>query len=162
MSAHSYRLLRTTHIPGEIGDVFRFFKDPHNLEAITPPWLRFRISSTSEPVVGKDTRIRYRLSLGGIPLWWESRITEFVENSHFADEQLSGPYARWYHRHRFRAVNDGVEMIDEVEYGLPFGALGRLVHWLVVRRTLQAIFDYRTMVIKTLLSDARSQPPRQV
>ena len=159
MTDGAYRLVRTTHLAGDIEHVFGFFKDPHNLEAITPPWLRFRIASTSEPVVREGTHIRYRLSLRGLPMSWESRITEFVENSHFADEQLRGPYARWYHRHRFREVEGGVEMIDEVEYQLPFGVLGRLVHWLMVRRTLHAIFDYRTTVIKTLLGDAQSQAP---
>ena len=157
MSDSSYRLVRTTHLEGDIEHVFGFFKDPYNLEAITPPWLRFRITSASDPIVGDGTRIRYRLSLRGLPMKWESRITEFVENSHFADEQVRGPYARWYHRHRFHVVGDGVEMVDEVEYRLPFGPLGRLVHWLVVRRTLGAIFDYRTTIIKTLLGEARSK-----
>ena len=41
----------------------------------------------------------------------------------------------------------GVEMTDDVEYRLPFGPLGRLVHWLVVRHQLRAIFDYRTSAI---------------
>jgi ligand-binding SRPBCC domain-containing protein len=154
MTYGQYRLTRTTHIAGDIDHVFGFFKDPHNLEAITPPWLRFRITSASDPVVREGTRIRYRLSLHGLPMSWESRITEFVEDSHFADEQLRGPYRRWYHRHRFREVAGGVEMIDEVEYQLPFGVLGRVVHWLMVRRQLDAIFDYRGAIIKTLLGDA--------
>lgn len=152
MTDAPYRLVRTTHIAGDIEHVFGFFKDPRNLETITPPWLRFRITSTSENVVRNGTRIRYRLCLHGLPLSWESRITEFVENSHFADEQVSGPYARWYHRHSFRTVNGGVEMVDDVEYRLPFGVLGRLAHWLIVRRQLRGIFDYRTTIIESLLN----------
>jgi ligand-binding SRPBCC domain-containing protein len=143
----SHRLTRTTRLPGDLATVFAFFKDPRNLEAITPPWLGFRIDSSTDERVRPGTRIAYRLRLHGIPLRWESRITEYAEESHFADEQLKGPYARWYHRHVFRAVPGGVEMTDDVEYVLPFGLLGRLVHWLVVRRQLRAIFDYRTAVI---------------
>ncbi|MDA1082217.1 MAG: SRPBCC family protein [Gemmatimonadetes bacterium] len=147
-TAQSHTLRRTTFLPGALADVFAFFNDPRNLETITPPWLGFRITSTSDETVREGTRIRYRLRLHGIPMNWESRIKEYVDQSHFADEQLSGPYARWYHRHRFRAVaGGGVEMTDEVEYRLPFGPLGRLVHWLVVRHQLRAIFDYRTRVI---------------
>ena len=151
MSAASHRLARTTFIARDVERVFAFFKNPHNLEAITPPWLRIRIISTSDDVVRRGTRIRYRLSLHGIPVSWESRITEFADNSHFADEQLSGPYSLWYHRHSFRAVKGGVEMVDDVEYRLPFGVLGRLVHWLIVRHQLRAIFDYRTTRIEALL-----------
>jgi len=154
MTGVAHRLVRTTRIDGDIEQVFAFFKDPHNLEAITPPWLRFRITSTSDEVVRSGTRIQYRLSLRGLPMSWESRISEFAENSHFADEQVSGPYAHWYHRHSFRAVDGVVEMVDEVEYRLPFGVLGRLVHWLFVRRQLREIFDYRTTRIESLLGDA--------
>jgi hypothetical protein len=143
----SHRLQRTTVLPGSLPDIFAFFKDPHNLEAITPPWLRFRILSTTDAIVRRGTRIRYQLSLFGVPLTWESRIAEYADNSHFVDEQIAGPYARWYHRHVFRQVADGVEMTDDVEYRLPLGPLGRFVHWLVVRHQLRAIFDYRTAAI---------------
>jgi len=48
---------------------------PHNLEAITPPWLGFRILFTNDDTVRQGTRIRYRLRIAGIPMSWESRIT---------------------------------------------------------------------------------------
>ncbi|MEO5825983.1 MAG: SRPBCC family protein [Gemmatimonadales bacterium] len=143
----TYTLMRTTVLPADLQEVFDVFKNPRNLEAFTPSWLGFRILSTSDEIVREGTRIRYRLSLAGFPISWESRITEYAELSHFADEQLSGPYKSWYHRHTFRAVPGGVEMTDVVEYALPFGGLGRLVHWLVVRHQLRAIFDYRTNVM---------------
>lgn len=150
----THTLRRITLIPADLPRVFDVFKNPRNLEAFTPPWLSFRILSTSDETVREGTRIRYRLSLGGFPISWESRITEYAELSHFADEQLSGPYRRWYHRHTFRAVPGGVEMIDVVDYTLPFGPLGRLVHWLIVRHQLRAIFDYRTKVMSELFGVA--------
>jgi ligand-binding SRPBCC domain-containing protein len=127
--------------------VFEFFKNPRNLELLTPPWLGFRIVAANDSVVRKGTHIRYRLRLFGIPFSWESKITEYEERELFADEQITGPYARWLHYHRFRKVEGGVEMTDEVEYTLPLGPLGRLVHWLVVRHQLRSIFDYRNRVI---------------
>ena len=151
-----HQLTRTTLLPGRLPDVFAFFKNPRNLETITPLWLGFRIISTSDDAVREGTRIRYRLRLHGIPMAWESRITEYADDSHFADEQIRGPYARWYHRHIFRAVPGGVEMTDAAEYRLPLGVLGRLVHWLVVRRQLRAIFDYRNQVIAKQFGSAVS------
>jgi ligand-binding SRPBCC domain-containing protein len=142
-----HRLTRTTLLPGTLPEVFAFFKNPRNLESITPPWLGFRITATTDEAVREGTRIRYRLRLHGIPMAWESRIAEYADDSHFADEQVTGPYSRWYHRHVFKAVAGGVEIIDDVEYRLPLGVLGRLVHWLVVRHQLRAIFDFRTRII---------------
>ena len=132
----TYRLHRTTIVHGDIATVFAYFRNPRNLEAITPPWLGFRIVSTSDEVVRAGTRIRYRLSIAGIPVSWESCITEYSDQHHFADEQITGPYSRWYHRHTFRQVSGGVEMTDDVDYALPLGVIGRIVHWLVVRHQL--------------------------
>ncbi len=143
----THTLRRTTIVPAGLTEVFEVFRNPRNLEAFTPSWLGFRIISTSDEVVRQGTTIRYRLSLGGFPISWESRITEYAELSHFADEQINGPYRSWYHRHTFEAVPGGVQMTDVVDYTLPLGPLGRIVHWLVVRHQLRAIFDYRTKVV---------------
>lgn len=139
----TFVLERRQVVGGGLEDVFLFFKDPYNLETITPPWLGFRVVEASDARVRLGTRIRYALRLHGVPLRWESRISEFVEDAMFVDEQLSGPYASWHHRHRFRAVAAGVEMVDTVAYRLPLGPLGRAVHAAFVRRQLEAIFDFR-------------------
>jgi ligand-binding SRPBCC domain-containing protein len=154
----THHMHRTTLLRAPLPIVFEFFKNPRNLEALTPPWLGFRLISTSDATVRQGTRIRYQLRLFGIPLAWESLIAEYAENSHFADEQVAGPYARWYHHHAFRAVPDGVEMTDDVEYRLPLGPLGRVVHWAIVRRQLKAIFDYRAAVITRRFGTEKSQP----
>ena len=139
----TFVLERRQVVGGELDDVFAFFKDPRNLEMITPPWLGFRVVDASDARVRLGTRIRYALRLHGVPLRWESRISEYAENAMFVDEQLSGPYASWHHRHRFRAVPGGVEMVDTVAYRLPLGPLGRAVHAAFVRRELAKIFDFR-------------------
>jgi hypothetical protein len=139
----SYQLRQTQLIRVDLPTVFAFFKDPRNLDAITPPWLGFRVLEASDREVAEGTRIRYRLRLHGIPLQWESRIAEYHENARFADTMVSGPYRTWYHQHVFRAVPEGVEIEDVVDYDLPFGLLGRLAHGVAVRRQLVAIFAYR-------------------
>ena len=74
---------------------------------------------------------------------WESLIARYEPNVCFADEMLRGPYKSWYHTHTFERVPEGVRLGDRVEYRLPLGPLGSLAHGLVVRRQLEAIFDYR-------------------
>jgi ligand-binding SRPBCC domain-containing protein len=154
----SHRLERSQVVGGTLEEVFDFFRDPRNLESITPPWLGFRILGSTDDIVRVGTRIRYRLRLHGIPMRWESRIAEYTENVSFADEQLSGPYRRWYHRHVFRAVEGGVAIDDIVDYELPLGPLGRLAHALVVRRQLATIFDHRARVMRECFPLTRPQP----
>jgi hypothetical protein len=139
----TYRLARRQLVGGSLDDVFAFFKNPTNLETLTPSWIGFHILESTDREVRTGTRIRYRLRLFGVPVRWESRITEYVENGHFADEQTVGPYRRWHHRHVFHAAPDGVWVDDIVDYEMPLGPLGRLVHAIAVRRQLKTIFDYR-------------------
>ena len=148
MTAHV--LERRQVVDGDLEAVFAFFEDPANLEAITPPWLNFEIVSATDPEVREGTEFEYRLRWQHLPIRWRSRISDYHQGESFADEMLRGPYSRWFHRHLFRAVPDGVEITDRVEYTLPFGPLGRVVHRLLVRSQLEEIFDYRRDVIRQL------------
>ena len=65
------------------------------------------------------------------------------EGRSFVDEQRLGPYRFWYHYHEIRPAEDGVLLIDRVFYQPPFGILGRLLHRLYIRKTLERIFSYR-------------------
>jgi len=145
-----YVLERRQVVPGDLLSVFGFFEDPRNLEQITPPWLRFAIVETTDPRVHLGTEIVYRLRWKGIPIRWRSRISEYERNVRFADEMVQGPYRRWYHRHLFEQVAGGVEIRDVVEYELPLGPLGDLVHAAVVGEELHSIFDYRARTVDAI------------
>jgi ligand-binding SRPBCC domain-containing protein len=147
-----HELERTQIVPGELVDVFAFFKDPKNLEAITPPWLNFEVRSSTSESVRKGTEITYGLRWQIFSMTWKSRIAEYEEGRLFADAMLHGPYERWYHRHLFSEVTGGVEVTDLVEYKLPLGPLGRLVHSTAVRGQLEAIFDFRRETITRIFA----------
>lgn len=146
----TYILRSEQWIERPIDEVFAFFADAHNLEEITPPWVGFKILSMSTEAIEEGTTIRYRLRLHGIPVHWRTDICEWNPPYCFVDEQTKGPYKRWHHTHRFEAHGSRTKMIDEVEYELPFGVLGRMVHALKVRRDVSRIFNYRRQRIDAL------------
>lgn len=94
----------------------------------------------------------YELRLFGVPLRWRALIEAFEPESGFTDVQLVGPYRSWRHSHAFVEVAGGTEMRDVVVYELPFGWLGRLAHALLVRRTLERIFEHRRRAIAALFA----------
>ncbi len=55
-----YVLQREQWIPQPIEEVFAFFADARNLEAITPPWLGFQILSPEPIVMAPGTLIEYQ------------------------------------------------------------------------------------------------------
>jgi ligand-binding SRPBCC domain-containing protein len=146
-----HRIERSTVVNRPIEEVFAFFSDAGNLEALTPSFLRFRVLTPSPIEMRPGARIDYELSLFGVPLRWRSCITEWVPGVRFVDEQERGPYARWRHTHTFEARGDATLVGDVVDYALPLGPLGALARALFVRRTLERIFDFRQQAIRRIL-----------
>ena len=143
MKEHVLRREQVLEAP--LGQAFEFFSRAENLEAITPPWLRFRITSPTPIEMHAGTLIRYRLALRGVPISWLTRIEEWEPPHRFVDMQLRGPYGLWHHTHTFEPNDDGkgTLMTDIVRYGQRFGGAGELVQRLFVGRDVDRIFDFR-------------------
>lgn len=156
-----HRLERAQLISRPLDQVFAFFSDAANLEGLTPPFLRFRILTPLPIEMRTGTRIEYALALFGIPARWRTLISEWQPGVRFVDEQESGPYALWRHTHEFEPRGESVLMRDVVDYALPLGPLGRVAHALVVRSTLDRIFDFRRDAIGQLLDTDRTSSPNE-
>ena len=153
-------LERTQVVPARIEDAFTFFADARNLEQITPPWLRFRIVEAPAELA-RGARLRYRLTLFGIPIRWRTEIVEWTPPHGFVDAQRRGPFRLWEHTHRLTSVAAGTEIYDHVRYRLFLGPVGRLVERLLVRGWVEGIFDYRAETVSRLISAARGVQPRR-
>ncbi len=147
-------LEREQRLPGPPEQVFPFFADARNLEAITPPLLRF-VVVTPEPIAMRvGTLIQYRLRLHGVPVSWLTSIQAWEPPHRFVDVQVRGPYALWHHTHTFAPDGDGgTVMRDVVRYAIGFGPLGELADRLLVQRDLDAIFAFRRDAVHRLLED---------
>lgn len=143
----AYRLERSTFIPRQREKVFSFFSDAHNLERITPNFLRFRILTPDPIDMRPGTLIDNEMRLYGIPVRWRTIIAEFDPDTSFMDVQLSGPYRSWRHRHLFEELPNGTQMHDRVDYEMPYGFIGSIARLLFVRSALDRIFDYRNAAI---------------
>ena len=118
-------------------EVFPFFADAHNLERITPGFLKFRVL-TPAPIPMRDgTTIDYALRINGIAMG--------------ACTVGGGPYSKWVHQHRFVARGDTTEMHDHVEYAVPGPVF---IERLIVRRQLRQIFEYRQDVLASIFREA--------
>lgn len=150
-------LQRVQILPRPRDEVFAFFEDARNLEAITPPFLRFRVVTPGPIAMRAGALIEYRLSLFGAPFGWQTEIEIYEPTRRFVDRQLRGPFRVWRHTHEFEDVAGGTRMADHVEYELPLGPLGDIAHALFVKRTVAKIFDYRAEVIGAHLEVAQKK-----
>jgi ligand-binding SRPBCC domain-containing protein len=135
-------LERSQVVPVGVDEAFAFFADPWNLEAITPPWLRFQIVE-APAALKRGAVLAYQLRLLGVPIRWCTEIADWRPPSGFTDVQLAGPYRRWEHTHLIQPAAGGTEIRDRVLYRLPYEPFAGLLAPLTVRPWLTAIFDYR-------------------
>src|SRR4051794_17977923 len=140
-----FTLRRQQILPAAPEDVFPFFADARNLEAITPPLLKFEVVTPGDIPMRVGTLIQYRLKLRGLGIDWLTSIQDWSPPHRFVDVQVRGPYALWHHTHTFEPLDGGAatRMTDTVRYAIGFGPLGELAHRALVRRDVEAIFDFR-------------------
>ena len=151
MAIHTLR--REQALDADVDADFAFFADARNLEAITPPLLRFAVVTPAPIAMGVGTFIQYRLRLHGLPMRWDTLIQAWEPPLRFVDVQVRGPYRLWHHTHELAPLDDGRTLMrDTVRYDLGFGALGALAHRAIVRRDLEAIFAHRAERVPALLS----------
>jgi len=135
-----HQLQREIWLPRPRAEVFPFFADAGNLDALTPPWLHFRILTPPPILMQAGTRIEYRLRIHGLPVRWTTIIRAWEPPRRFVDEQARGPYRQWIHTHTFEERDGGTLCRDEVLYAHWGGALAH--RWLVAP-DLEKIFAYR-------------------
>jgi ligand-binding SRPBCC domain-containing protein len=139
-----YTLHKTQRLPISLDSAWEFLSNPKNLKVITPDYMSFNIVSNIDRPLYTGQIIQYIVTpLLGIKTQWVSEITHIEEKKYFVDEQMYGPYALWHHKHFVKEIPGGVELEDIIDYKVPLGWLGQLVHPFLVKPKLEEIFKYR-------------------
>jgi uncharacterized protein len=114
-----------------------------------PPWESAELVERSGDGIREGARVVMRMRLGPLKQTWVAQHTKYIEGSLFQDEQVSGPFARWVHTHRFwPEPPDASVLEDEVVYAPPLGAAGRAFGGGMIRRRLERMFAYRHAVTR--------------
>ena len=142
-----YKLKFEQKINSSLGQVFSFFSKPENLALITPPELDFKILTPGPIKMKEGQLIDYTIKIFGLKIRWRTLITEFDYPNSFVDQQIKGPYSMWHHKHTFHDCKDFVHMVDEINYSVSFGFLGRIMNYFFIRKDLVKIFNYRKNII---------------
>ena len=153
-----YTLHTKQNLPISIETAWEFLSSPKNLKIITPDYMGFKTLSGDEKEMFSGQIIQYIVTpVLGIPMNWVTEITHVVDKKYFVDEQRFGPYALWHHKHFLKEIPGGVEMEDIVDYKVPMGILGQMVHPFLVKPKLKEIFDYRRAKLIELFGEFKEQ-----
>ena len=84
---------------------------------------------------------------------WVTEISQVEEKKFFIDEQRIGPYKFWHHQHKISEIENGVLMEDMITYQPPFGILGGILNAVVIKKSLNKIFDFRGQVLREIYGE---------
>jgi len=151
-----YTLHKKQQLPISLEKAWEFLSNPKNLKVITPDYMSFNIVSNIDRPLYTGQIIQYIVTpLLGIKTQWVSEITHIEEKKYFVDEQMYGPYALWHHKHFVKKIPGGVELEDIIDYKVPLGWLGQLVHPFLVKPKLEEIFNYRQKKLLELFGEIK-------
>lgn len=145
-----YTLNKIQSFSLDLDTCWDFFSNPANLQSITPPDLGLVLKSRLPHTMYPGMIIEYTVKpILGIKQTWVTEITHLNKPHYFVDEQRYGPYKFWHHQHHFKEIGNGrIEVIDIVNYSLPFDPFSRIIHDFFISKRLNNIFDYRKQVLE--------------
>jgi len=153
------RFVKESRIDATPSEVFAF-QSPGALERLIPPWEKVERVEGGESIQ-PGSRVTLKVRVGPFRVRWIAEHTEYEPGRFFADRQVLGPFASWYHRHQF--LDDGkggTTLRDEVEYEPPFGWLGRRLGRRFLEGKLRRMFEYRHQTTRQIVETANSSAPR--
>ncbi|SHL88060.1 Ligand-binding SRPBCC domain-containing protein [Chitinophaga jiangningensis] len=108
-----------------------------------------------EPIKGKTSGL---ISLGEWVTWQAkhlgklrqltTKITAMDKNVHFTDEMEEGDFTFMKHDHYYKEIGNGTVMIDLMEFGTPYGWLGRMVERFYLVNYMTKLLCLRNDTIK--------------
>lgn len=138
--------VRRTRVGVPAKDVQKWHSRAGAFERLTPPWEHVEVVERSGGVEASGRAVLL-VRVGPFRLRWVAEHRELADGLGFRDVQVEGPFAAWEHTHQF--VPDGCgacELVDQIQYKLPLGWLGRLVGSRMTRSKLNRMFAYRHRV----------------
>lgn len=104
-------------------------------------------------ILGLGDTVTWRATHFGLPFTMTARVSEHDAPQRFVDEQVSGPFRRWWHEHTFVAERGGTRMTDTVEFLAPFGPLGRVAETVLLTRYMTHLLEQRNAWLRESLDE---------
>lgn len=130
----------TFTVNADIDRVWEFYTDIGHLQVISPPRMQLRLVKSTHQKLVQGSEVW----LTGILLTrsnWHSKITSLAPYE-YVDEMLTGRFRVWKHLHGFRRAGDRTEVVDEIDFELHYGLLGRMFEGYIYSQ-LEKIFAHR-------------------
>ena len=143
-----YNYKHVTTVDADIDSTFDWFEHEGSFRRLMPPWEVAEEVRADETLKVGSQRV-FRFPMGPLKMTWVAEHTAYDPPYHFADKMVKGPFWHWSHNHNLSEVDGKTEVVDDVTYQVPFGALGNLADTvlggMLVKSRLSRMFKAREL-----------------
>ncbi|MEZ6058532.1 MAG: hypothetical protein R3C01_17665 [Planctomycetaceae bacterium] len=141
----------TTDLACSPRSLYEFLLRPKNVELISTPNAGLRFVSAPE-VVEVGSKVTFEINSFGRVNRGAHEIIELLHSEKIVEKQVEGAMREWLHTHTFVATNNGVHMVDRIEFLKPGGVLGFIVTEEKILDMLEDGYFYRQQQLEKIVS----------
>ena len=113
------------------------------------------IAGRTSGLIQQGETVTWRARHFGVMQELTVKITEMKPHSTFTDEMVKGTFHSFKHVHTFSESDGVTTMHDEFTYKSPYGLLGRLVDFLILKKYMTRLLVTRNQRLKEHLETSK-------
>ncbi len=106
------------------------------------------VAGTTMGLLGKGETVTWKAKHLFKTRVLKMKMSEMDRPFSFVDEMVDGDFKSFRHQHHFKQIENGIFMIDILDFETPYGALGNLVNSLYLTDYLRELLEKRNKVIR--------------
>jgi uncharacterized protein len=136
---------KTTSLPMPAKEVYKWHISKGAFRRLVPPWDNIEVVYGGEDGISEGEEVLFKIIMPFINQGWKALHHSFKDGEEFTDEQLSGPFSKWVHRHRFLPDGDDDCILkDQINYKLYLNAISEPLMGWYFHKYLERMFHFRT------------------
>lgn len=106
------------------------------------------VAGTTSGLINKDETVTWKAKHLGKVRVLKVKISSMQSPQCFTDELVDGDFKQMKHEHHFKSIKNGTLMIDLFSFESPYGAAGKIINYIFLKRYLRKLLERRNLAIK--------------
>jgi ligand-binding SRPBCC domain-containing protein len=106
------------------------------------------VAGTTSGLIKQDETVTWKARHLGKIRVLKVRVSSMKSPESFTDEMVNGDFKSMTHEHHFKSIQNGTLMIDLFSFESPYGAAGKIVNYVFLKRYLRKLLERRNQAIK--------------
>ena len=106
------------------------------------------VAGTTMGLIGLDETVTWKAKHFYKTRIMKVRITDMKAPYSFTDEMVEGAFKSMRHEHHFKPIENGTLAIDIFHFESPWGALGKMVNSICLRKYMEQLLNQRNRMIR--------------